>query len=120
LNRHGEATRFVAVEQRHRGKPKIMCGELSYEMELLSGFIDSCLPLTPDEEKVLEAELAKLPPEECEGVMEIVTSWMRKGIQRGKRELLVAQLHERLGSLDKALEDRIDPLSAEQLQDLAR
>jgi hypothetical protein len=56
-----------------------MCGELSYEMELLSGFIDSCLPLTPDEEKVLEAELAKLPPEECEGVMEIITSWRSKG-----------------------------------------
>jgi hypothetical protein len=32
--------------------------------------------------------------------------------------LIVAQLHKRLGSLDKALEDRIDPLSAEQLQDL--
>jgi hypothetical protein len=92
--------------------------ELSYKMELLSGFIDHFLPLTPAEEKVFEAELAKLPPEIYERIMEIITSWMRKGIRHGKRELIVAQLRKRFGSLDGEFVGRIDDLLAEELQEL--
>ena len=55
--------------------------------------------------------------------MEIVTSWMEKGveqgIERGERALVRRMLHKRLGSLDSRAEARIDQLSVQQLEDLA-
>lgn len=51
--------------------------------QLLSGFIDTYLRLNAEEEAIFQAELAQVLPQNQEGVMEIVTSWMERGIEQG-------------------------------------
>ena len=55
--------------------------------------------------------------------MEIVTSWMREGIQQGKHEealaLVLRLLRRRVGPLDAADEAQIRRLSLEALEDLS-
>jgi len=55
-------------------------------MSLISGFIDTYLDLSTKEQKEFEAEVGALAADETESVMEIVTSWMRKGLAEGRRE----------------------------------
>ena len=99
--------------------------------ELISGFIDSYLRLTIEEEEQFGAELQKLHPQERESVMEIVTSWMERGLEQGRQEgrqgpegqdgertLLLRQLRKRLGDLDPAVEEQIKSLSADRLEEL--
>ena len=84
-------------------------------------------------------ELAKVEPDEREKVMEIVTSWMEKGIEKGIEQgieqgleqglaqgkaseaqfLIQRQLSKRLGRMDEALESRIAALPVEKLERLA-
>ena len=86
--------------------------------ELISGFVDSYLRLTIEEKSEFEAELAAIEPREKEDVMEIVTSWMEEGLQKGQRVLVLRQLRKRLGALDERAESRIEALSAERLEEL--
>jgi len=86
--------------------------------ELISGFVDSYLRLTIEQEGEFEAELAAIEPREKEGVMEIVTSWMEKGLEQGERGLVLRQLRKRLGGLDEAAAARIEALSTDQLEEL--
>lgn len=55
--------------------------------------------------------------------MEIVTSWMREGIQQGKHEealaLVLRQLRRRVGPLDAADEAQIHRLSLAALEELS-
>ncbi len=57
-------------------------------MQLISGFVDTYLRLNEAEEVAFEAELDRmgLSEEEEARVMEIVTSWMEKGIERGLQQ----------------------------------
>lgn len=101
------------------------------QRELLSAFIDAHLPLTMDEEAVFQAELGKLEPQGREQIMELVTSWMKKGmeqgleqglqegIQKGKEAVVVRLLRKRFGQLDAAVEARVRGLSAQALEELA-
>ncbi|MGO8752185.1 MAG: DUF4351 domain-containing protein [Thermoguttaceae bacterium] len=62
--------------------------------------------------------------------MEIVTSWMERGLEQGRREgrqegrqegertLLLRQLRKRLGDLDPVVEEQIASLSADHLGQL--
>lgn len=58
--------------------------------------------------------------------MEIVTSWMEEGLEKGREEglqkgqrvLVLRQLRKRLGSLDEPAESRIEALSTERLEEL--
>ena len=97
--------------------------------ELISGFIDSYLRLTMNEEKQFGLELQQLQPQEKEGVMEIVTSWMERGLEQGRQEgrqegldherkLVLRQLHKRLGDFDAAVEEQIAGLSADRVEQL--
>lgn len=54
-------------------------------MRLIASFVDTYLSLNAAEAKLFERSMArgKLAPEQKEGVMEIVTSWERKGIEKG-------------------------------------
>jgi len=63
--------------------------------ELISGFVDSYLELTMEEEEQLGEELQELHPQEKGGVMEIVTSWMKKGLEQERQEGLT---HEQANS----------------------
>lgn len=91
-------------------------------MQLISGFVDTYLQLTSEEETLLRAEIATIESNEGEVVMEIVTSWMRAGIKQGRQEgelaIILRQLNRRIG-IDSALEERIRQLSITQLEDLA-
>ncbi len=49
----------------------------------LSGFINTYLRLTKQEEAQFQAELAQLSPEEREGTMELTTSWKEEGLREG-------------------------------------
>ena len=73
---------------------------------LISGFIDEYLQLTIEEKHEFQAELAKLVPQEKESVMEIVTSWMKEGLEQGleqgERTLLLRLLRKKLDGLDRA------------------
>ena len=86
--------------------------------ELISGFVDSYLRLTIEEKGEFEAELAAIEPREKEDVMEIVTSWMEEGLQKGQRVLVLRQLRKRLGTLDERSESRIEALSSVRLEEL--
>ncbi|AFZ19652.1 hypothetical protein Mic7113_3944 [Allocoleopsis franciscana PCC 7113] len=100
-------------------------------MQLISGFVDTYLDLTESEEQAFQDELGRIELEEKERVMEIVTSWMRTGIEQGRREgieegirlgkvsLVMRLLHRRLGELDAKLEARIGDLGVSQLDVLS-
>jgi len=93
--------------------------------ELISGFVDSYLELTMEEEEQLGEELQELHPQEKESVMEIVTSWMKKGLEQGRQEglthertLVLRLLRKRLGDLDPAVKEQIETLSVDRLDQL--
>jgi hypothetical protein len=92
-------------------------------VQLVSGFVDTYLQLTAQEQAHFDAELTRVQPREQEEVMEIVTSWMREGIQRGRHEealaLVLRQLRRRLGTWDAAVEEQIRHLSLEELENLS-
>jgi hypothetical protein len=92
---------------------------------LISGFVDSYLRLTMEQESEFARELNQIANQERERVMEIVTSWMEKGLEEGlekglekERRLVSRQLRKRLGELNPEVAGRIDTLSAEQLEEL--
>ena len=90
--------------------------------ELISGFVDAYLCLTMQQEQELESELQQIQPQEREGVMEIVTSWMKKGLEQGReqgeRTLVLRLLRKRLGELDRVTEERIEALPPEAVEQL--
>jgi hypothetical protein len=92
---------------------------------LISGFVDTYLPLSQLEKQVFEEEIGRLEPAEREGAMEIVTSWMREGIEQGieqglqrERELILRLLTRRVGALPQPVRSQIADLSILQLESL--
>jgi hypothetical protein len=57
---------------------------------LISGFIDTYLQLNAHEAVQFHTALVQAQLQEQEVVMEIVTSWMREGLQQGKHEEALA------------------------------
>ncbi|MDJ0795612.1 MAG: DUF4351 domain-containing protein [Calothrix sp. MO_167.B12] len=92
------------------------------QIQLISGFIDTYLRLSPSEQASFESQLARIEPRQQEDVMQIVTSWMEEGIEKGKKQgelaLLNRQLNRRFGSLSSQLQEQIENLSIPQLEDL--
>ncbi len=66
--------------------------------------------------------MQQLGPQEREGVMEIVTSWMErgleKGLEQGERRLLLRQLRKQVGRLDRATVAQIESLPVDRLEEL--
>lgn len=94
-------------------------------MQLISGFIDTYLRLTAEEERQFLLEIGRIEPVEQEAVMEIVTSWMQQGIEQGRQEgrarevaLIMRQLNRRLGGVAPEVEEQIRSLSIDQLEEL--
>jgi hypothetical protein len=92
-------------------------------MQLISGFVDTYLDLTESEEQAFQDELGRIEPEEKEQVMEIVTSWMRTGIEQGRREgevsIVMRQLKRKVGELDSVVEAKVRDLPDSQLKALS-
>ncbi len=109
------------------------------KIELISGFIDTYLKLNATEEQELDTELKQANLVEEEGIMEIVTSWMEKGIARGieqgiergieqgiergieqgEQKIVKKLIKRRFNNVNFTLENRIDSLSVEQIENLA-
>ncbi|BAZ22341.1 hypothetical protein NIES4073_32230 [Kalymmatonema gypsitolerans NIES-4073] len=91
-------------------------------VQLISGFIDTYLELNSQEEVVFQEQLATIEPKEQEKVMQIVTSWMRKGLEQGEKQgelkLLMRQLNRRLGEISLQLKGKIENLSTPELENL--
>jgi len=99
---------------------------------LISGFVDTYLQLNTGEEQMFQNELDRIETTEREGVMEIVTSWMREGIEqgiergiergieqgieRGERSLVLRLLNRRVGQISNSIRSQLDLLSLEQLE----
>jgi hypothetical protein len=92
-------------------------------IELISGFIDTYLRLNTTEEQELTTELQQANLVEEEQIMEIVTSWMEKGIElgieQGEQKIIQRQLKRRFNNITPILENRINRLSSEQIENLA-
>ena len=100
-------------------------------MQMISGFVDSYLQLTAAEMKQYEVEVGKLTEPEREEVMQIVTSWMKEGIEQGLQQglqqgrqeatlsLVTRQLRRRLGALDETTLAQVQALSLPQLEALS-
>lgn len=89
------------------------------KIELISGFIDTYLRLNTAEEEELNTELKQANLVEEEQIMEIVTSWMEKGIEQGEQKIIKRQLQRRFNNITPTLESQINSLSSEQLENLA-
>ncbi|MGF1567671.1 MAG: DUF4351 domain-containing protein [Nodosilinea sp.] len=107
-------------------------------MQLISGFVDTYLSLTPEEDAVFNNEISRIEATEQEQVMELVTSWMEKGLeqgleqglqrgleqglQAGRREgelkLLLRLLTQRLGTLPMVLQAQVQGLTEPQIEAL--
>jgi hypothetical protein len=113
-------------------------------MTLISGFIDAYLRLNEQEESQFSEQIGRIRPVEQQGqVMQIVTSWMERGIEQGRVEgheqgltqgieqgrvegqrtealaLLVRQLTHRFKSLSSETQQQISQLSLAQLETLS-
>jgi Domain of unknown function (DUF4351)/PD-(D/E)XK nuclease family transposase len=90
--------------------------------QLISGFVDTYLKLNTNEEQVFQREIGKLETQQQEKVMEIVTSWMERGIEQGAereaRSLVLRLLDRRVGALPTEMRSQVEALSLEQLEAL--
>lgn len=92
-------------------------------MKLISGFIDTYLRLNAQEERLFQAQINTIESSQQEVVMEIVTSWMERGIEQGRQQgevaLIMRQLNRRFGTVTPEVEAKIRSLSSQQLENLA-
>ncbi|OYE04007.1 DUF4351 domain-containing protein [Nostoc sp. 'Peltigera membranacea cyanobiont' 232] len=92
------------------------------QIQLISGFIDTYLDLNAQEEIMFQEQLASIEPKQEERVMQIVTSWMRQGIQQGIQQgeltLILRLLNRRIGEVNPQLQERIQTLSTNELETL--
>jgi hypothetical protein len=77
------------------------------------------LRLSPQEEKLLQSDIATIEQQQQEVVMEIVTSWMEQGIEQATLSLVMRLLPRRVGTLTPELEQRVQQLSVTELEDLS-
>jgi hypothetical protein len=122
----------MSVRKKDRVAVKLEClkglAELKLnpaQLLLLSGFVDTYLKLGVVVEAVLMEEVAKMEGKPKEGVMQIVTSWMEKGLEQGRQEgrreqvdLLLGQLRWKIGAFSDLMEQRVTDLSIERLREL--
>jgi hypothetical protein len=126
----------MKIQPEDRPKVKVECLRLlatlrlaPAKMQLISGFVDTYLRLNEAEEVAFEAELNRmgLSEEEEARVMEIVTSWMEKGIERGFQQgfqqalareaaLVLYQLNDRFQGIPQSLEEKIRRLSIVEIE----
>jgi hypothetical protein len=96
------------------------------QVQLISRFIDTYLRLNQTEQARFQAELDRIEPRKREEVMEIVTSWMEEGLERGRIEgrrqealsLVLRQLARRVGEIEPPLQGRIQQLPLTEIEEL--
>ena len=117
------------IPQRDRSLVKAECLRLlvSFELDpaklqLLSGFIDTYLDLNSTEEELFQSHLNTMELEQQEKIMQISTSWERKGIEKGKQQgqsaTILRLLNRQLGSIPPEIESSIRSLDSSSLDTL--
>ena len=132
----------MKIAARDRAKVKAQCLRLlvtlrldAARMQLISGFVDTYLNLNSSEEIEFQQEISTFIQPEQEGVMQITTSWMRRGLEQGleqglerglergleqglarERNLIIRLIKRKLGAIDVALESRIMTLNIDDLE----
>jgi flagellar biosynthesis/type III secretory pathway protein FliH len=109
------------------------------QRRLIGQFVDIYLPLNARDEQALAAEVARLPGAAKEVVMELITSWERKGraeglreglregraeglregLREGQRLVVERMLTRRFGALPSGVRERLATLTADELTALA-
>ena len=89
-------------------------------MKLISRFVGTYLKLTEAEQKQHDTALAKLDIREQEDIMEILTDWEEKGLQRGLAKAALTFIQSKFGALDEKLVAEVQHLSPERLDALNR
>lgn len=100
-------------------------------VQLISGFVDTYLKLTPEENTAFNIEIAQIESKETrEETMEIITSWTQEGIKIGRQEgrqegiregeirALIRRLNKVLETLPPHILERIQGLTDHQIQAL--
>ncbi len=99
-------------------------------LRMISGFVDIYLRLTEAENELFKRELESTPQKTRETIMEIVTSWMEKGIAQGMQQgmqqgirqgeatLVIRLLNRKLGELPRPVVNAIHVLSQPRLEEL--
>jgi hypothetical protein len=73
------------------------------------------------EKEKFQTEIGTLVTEEREEVMQIVTSWMEEGIERGierEKNFILRLINRKFGQIDRELETEIMSLNIEILESL--
>ena len=134
------AKMMIAPEDRAKVKAECLLSLVRLDLnpakqQLISGYVDTYLRLNPEEQQVFDKEIAAIAPREQEQAMEIITSWMEKGIlqglakgrqegrqegwQKGQVQVVLRLLRRRCGSVPLPLESKVQALSAAELEGLA-
>ncbi|HBQ99129.1 MULTISPECIES: DUF4351 domain-containing protein [unclassified Roseofilum] len=122
----------MRIDPQDRPKVKAQCLRLlttlkldPARMQLISGFVDTYLKLNTSEEIKFEQEISTFTQPEQEAGMEIITSWMEKGIERGidqglmrEKELIIRLIKRKLGEIDSELETEIKALEIDRVEAL--
>jgi hypothetical protein len=123
----------MQMERQQRPNVKLACLRLlsslglnPAQVQLISGFIDTYLRLNQTEQARFQAELDRIEPRKREDVMEIVTSWMEEGLERGRIEgrrqealaLVLRQLTHRVGEVEPLSQERIQELPLTEIEEL--
>ncbi len=92
------------------------------KMQLISGFVDTYLNLNSTEEELFQTQLSTMELEQQEQIMEITTSWERRGITKGRLEeklsITLRLLNRKLGTLPEELATEIKSLEPSRLDAL--
>ncbi|MGL5831915.1 MAG: DUF4351 domain-containing protein [Waterburya sp.] len=123
----------MKIDKRDRPNVKAECLRLMVtlkldpaKMQLISGFIDTYLNLSSDEEQIFQTQLNTMEIKQREQIMEITTSWEQKGIFKGREEgriegqtdTILRQLNRKLGTLPEKISILIKSLEPSQLDAL--
>lgn len=111
----------MQIETSDRPKVKAECLRLLVtlkldpaKMQLISGFVDTYLNLNQQEETIFQSQLSTIELEQQEKIMQITTSWERKG----QSNTILRLLNRKFGTLDLAITEQIKSLDSEQLDSL--
>jgi hypothetical protein len=119
----------MKIEPQDRWRVKIECARLMATLKLdpekagvIWAFVENYLKLTAEEMQQYEREFTKLTPEEQGATMELMTSWEQKGLQQGlhdgKEGIVSRLIKKRFGAVSPEVEERLDTLSADELDEL--
>lgn len=120
----------MKIAAAERAKVKVECLRAIATLKLdparisiLSGFVDTYLSLNTREEAEFDREVASIKKDtEKEKVMQIVTSWMERGVEQGEQKATLKSvlrvLTRRVGELELGETERLQQLSVSQLEEL--